>query len=523
VPLDDDDYGELLSMLVRIMRDAVTRGSPVGSVFRQLMTEHLRADPAELPIVSETYAPFELPNLHLALEAYVSASGRSAEQMGILGGLRQFMGLGLRDLIVGVALTELAVGPVEYETRPVGVDSTLPCVALGLYLVKGSEGPLVMFVHREGHVGPRESDFVIEVVSATRDRSSAALAELRRLATVHNVYRGQMITVGQSGSPFGPGASLGVTFHRRPSVSRDDIVLPQMMLERIERRVVGIGRSAASLRAAGRHVRRGLLLHGPPGTGKTLTVRYLAAQLSEATVIVLSGTSIGAVATSCAMARDLAPALVVVEDVDLVAQERSLPGAHGQPLLFQLMNEIDGITEDADVAFILTTNRPELLEPALAARPGRVDLAVGLELPDGPARRQLINLYGRGLDLAVSDWSRLLERTEGTSPAFIKEWLRAAVLRRDPPLRELTEDDLHDTLDELLADSNRLTRILLGGASEQAAASGLPFPPPGGLPSRLSWLPDIPQLGRPDLAEGPIPPRRPASGVQPGQEPDPFS
>lgn len=178
------------------------------------------------------------------------------------------------------------------------------------------------------------------------------------------------------------------------------------------------------------------------------------------------------------------------------------------------MNEIDGITEDADVAFILTTNRPELLEPALAARPGRVDLAVGLELPDGAARRQLISLYGRGLDLAVNDWSRLLERTEGASPAFIKEWLRAAVLRHDPPLQELSEDDLHDTLDELLDDSNRLTRILLGGASEQAAASGLPFPPPGGCRLVSPGCPTSPRWGAPILTGGSIPAvaciRRPA-------------
>ena len=92
------------------------------------------------------------------------------------------------------------------------------------------------------------------------------------------------------------------------------------------------------------------------------------------------------------MARALQPAMLVVEDVDLIAEDRGMhPGQH--PLLFQLLNEMDGLAEDADVVFVLTTNRADLLEPALAARPGRVDQAVALELPDAEARRALFELY----------------------------------------------------------------------------------------------------------------------------------
>lgn len=528
VPLTDDDYDQLFSLLVRIFQNAQARGTPDGGVFRRLMSDHLGVDPVGLPIVSDTYAPFEHPNLQLALEAYLDADDRSAELIGVLGGMRQFMGFGLRNLVEGHALTELRVGPVEYETKPTGVEATMPCVALGLYLVKDPEGPHVIFVHGEQPMGRRDPGLVVDVTAPRAEHALSVLAQLRQLARARNIYRGQMITVSEHPNPFGPRTSLGVTFHRRPTVTREQIVLPEAVLGRVERHVLGIGRSASSLLAAGRHVRRGLLLHGPPGTGKTLSVRYLAARLSGATVIVLSGTSMGAIETSCAMARELAPALVVLEDVDLIAQERSLPGAHGQPLLFQLMNEIDGITEDADVAFVLTTNRAELLEPALAARPGRVDLAVGLELPDAEARRQLINLYGQGLSLHVDDWTSLLERTEGTSPAFIKEWLRAAVLRHDPPRAELSEPDLDEALSELLDDTNRLTRVLLGGAAEQALGAGMPFPLPGGPPPRLAWLPGVEQALLADPAGGPgrLPlgdtgATTPREGSQPGPSPSP--
>jgi cell division protease FtsH len=76
---------------------------------------------------------------------------------------------------------------------------------------------------------------------------------------------------------------------------------------------------------------------------------------------------VGHIKTACALARMLQPAMVVLEDCDLVAEERA-PRGGANPLLFEVLNEIDGMAEDADVAFVLTTNRVDLLEPALAQR-----------------------------------------------------------------------------------------------------------------------------------------------------------
>jgi hypothetical protein len=94
---------------------------------------------------------------------------------------------------------------------------------------------------------------------------------------------------------------------------------------------------------------------------------------------VLHGGFATIVATACAMAREMAPAMLVLEDVDLVAENRAL----GRPttVLFELLNQLDGLSEDTDVVFVLTTNRPEVIEPALASRPGRIDLAVSMPAP----------------------------------------------------------------------------------------------------------------------------------------------
>ncbi|MBO0699897.1 MAG: AAA family ATPase, partial [Zavarzinella sp.] len=71
---------------------------------------------------------------------------------------------------------------------------------------------------------------------------------------------------------------------------------------------------------------------------------------------------------------------------------------------------MDGLAEDADVLFVLTTNRPDVLEPALAARPGRIDQAIAVPPPDADCPRRLFDRFARGLRVEVADWDRLVAR-----------------------------------------------------------------------------------------------------------------
>ena len=183
------------------------------------------------------------------------------------------------------------------------------------------------------------------------------------------------------------------------------------------------------------------------------------------------GKALGRITEACSVARTLQPAIIVVEDVDLIAEERTArPGEH--PLLFQLLNEMEGLNSAADVTFLLTTNRADLLEPALAARPGRVDLAAELPLPDAAARHALLRLYQGNLDLAGVELEPVIDRTEGATAPFLRELLRkAALLAAEEedgapdagvPLR-VTQAQLTVALDQLLSSRGQLTRVLLGG------------------------------------------------------------
>jgi ATP-dependent 26S proteasome regulatory subunit len=212
-----------------------------------------------------------------------------------------------------------------------------------------------------------------------------------------------------------------------------------------------------------------VLLYGPPGTGKTLTAMYLSSRMQQRTVILMAGQvfQMGVLRPAFALARSLQPATLVLEDVDLIAEERTQPHAH--PQLYELLDQMDGLHEDADVIFLLTTNRPDMLEPALASRPGRIDLAIEVPLPDADCRRRLFELYARGLTLQVDSWDSLVQRTDGASAAFIRELMRRATLLALDEQAEATPETivwerhiaaaLHDLLFEGGAE---LTRSLLG-------------------------------------------------------------
>jgi cell division protease FtsH len=452
------------------------------SALRDHLDRHLGTDSAALPVISDSFAAYDHVNVQIALSAYLAADGRGHELVGLTGQQRHFESLS--DLLQSGHHAGVQLGAPDLVNLPVSPDETLACVQFGLFLVEDRGVPVVALLRGPTEFGQQET-VTLELLSPDQERATALLAEVRRLMVERNVFRRQVISFGE---PHLGHVGVGpVVFHRRPELVRDQLVLPEVALELVERQVLGIARHRERLRASGQHVKRGLLLYGPPGNGKTLTVRYVVGQTLDHTVMLLTGGSLHLVRPACALARMLTPAIVVLEDVDLVAQERGMFGQMSTPVLFDLLNEMDGMEEDADVAFILTSNRADLLEPALAARPGRIDLAVGIGVPRQDARRRLLALYAGGLDLRAEDLETVVARTEGVSAAFIKELVRkAAVLAAQdqavapapgqPPGTEatvaaagaerltVTDEHLQGALDELLDETGALTRVLLGAS-----------------------------------------------------------
>jgi hypothetical protein len=431
------------------------------------IADHLGADPRRLTVTVEEFDAFEHPNVQVALNECLARAGRENELIGAAIENKRFGQLGLSDLLSRRGLAE---GPADFVNFHLDGDRVLPCLQFGLNLVRNDGARLLVFVAGPSNqLGPR-TRVRVEVLGPSPEAARGFLAELAEAARRLNVYRGHVISL--SPGQMGMGPQTLVAFQPLPRVERTDVVLPAGLLERVERHTVGFSRHTAALLAAGRSLKRGLLLHGLPGTGKTLVISYLARQMGERTVLLTTGRGLGLTREVVQMARALAPAMVVIEDVDLIAEHRGQPFIPAQPLLFDLLNEMDGLRDDSDVIFALTTNRPDLLEPALAARPGRIDLAVELPLPDADGRRSLFELYSRGLSLEGVDLDALVPLTEGVSPAYIKELLRkAALLAAEAGSAAVRQEHVTDAMTEL-GEGGRLAERLLGFRPEA--------PPPAG-------------------------------------------
>jgi hypothetical protein len=454
--MSEIDPKELAGALVRLQAWAGENAPLPEPTVRKRLRAHLGDDLSGLAVVSDPLAPFERVNFQIAIDKLLESGAEDAELIG-LPAMRGYR-FGLAELAAPPSrITPVPEpGAPEYEEVSIG-ERRILCVATGLWLMRIAGEPLALLLKR-AEVGPHHMEFGLEAIARDRSVAENLLTELRRLMDEHNVYRGRVLFLGQSP---GPGVAP-ITVRPLPEIRRDQIVLAEGVLERIERQTAGFAKHAPELRSAGRHIKRGLLLHGPPGTGKTLTVMYLAGLMPERTVLVLTGAALNAVGQAFEIARQLMPATVVLEDVDLIARER---GAYvASTVLFELLNQMDGLNADSDIISVLTTNRPDLIEPALASRPGRIDLAVELPLPDAAARRRLLELYGEGMTLQLSDSKRLVDDIEGASPAFIRELLRRAALLAAESGKGTVVDDrlLASAVDELRTAGGELTQSLLG-------------------------------------------------------------
>ena len=455
-----------------------------------LVQDFLGGEGQSLSVVSRQLPPFDHVNLQTALDAWATGSGRSVAVHGIT--LPPHYGsVNLQQLVTGEGIPPLRLSAPPLVDLPNGPGSTLGCILLAVLLVTDARGQYVLMI-----AGPsdHEPGLAVDIAGLPVDAAQAVHAELAELRSRLNVYRGHVLDVSMSAV-----GGVMLTFGDVPGTARDDVVLPELVLARVERHALGVSRHRDALRHAGQHLKRGLLLFGPPGTGKTHTTRYLIAQLDGYTRLLLTGHALHAIGSVAELARDLEPAVLVLEDVDLVAEDRSF-GDMSNPILFDLLDAMDGAAPDADLLFVLTTNRSDLLEPALAARPGRVDVAVEIELPDAAARRRLFDLYARAVPVELSDSEieAVVERTDGVTASFLKELLRRAVLeslQEHTPLRTVTVEHTTRALDDLLDSAQRVTRSLLGVGNEPdqlPPGGGFGPLPPGASPG---WV-GAPMRGR---------------------------
>lgn len=298
------------------------------------------------------------------------------------------------------------------------------------------------------------------------------------MATENSVYKGQLIELefqGQSYDEFEgvvQGQTMDVRFLGSSEIRDEDIVLDDDVRAVLERNVIDFHVNRSALKRIGLPGKRGLLFYGPPGTGKTYTSKYLAGKLEGVTTIVVAGSTLTHVKAVCNAARTLQPALVVMEDVDLVFSSRdaNLAGAY----LGDLMDELDGFGSDEEIVYILTTNAIERVEPAIKDRPGRISQCVYFGPPSRALRHQYFERLLAPYKANTVNLGEIVEQTDGCTQAFMKELVfRAAQTRlsqmdlseRDEMTSELlpiVDADVAAAMAEMRSGAGRVGESIIG-------------------------------------------------------------
>src|SRR5688572_4132652 len=376
----------------------------------------------------------------------------------------------LAQLLVPGPYVVVDIGPLQHDDVDIGDPMPVRCLKNGLWLSAQDHVPFAVLLSPSltyGHSSGVHVEIGVPAGDGGGLLSQTFFRDLEVRVAAGKTYRGRVISLESHQDYSGRGGSVKV--HRLHTVSREDVILPEKTLSLLDRNVGRFVASRDAIRALRFSIKKGLLFYGPPGTGKTHTIHYLASQLPDYTTLLVTAEQVAYIGEYFRLARFLQPAMMVVEDVDLIARDRQQMRYAGEEVLLnKLLNEMDGLREDADVLFILTTNRPDQLEPALASRPGRIDQAIEFPLPDEDGRRKLVKLYSRGLDVPADVMELLVRRTKGSSPAFIKELMRrsAQFLIELGGGQVVTTAAVDSAIEEMVFIGGTLNLKLLGGAHE---------------------------------------------------------
>lgn len=223
----------------------------------------------------------------------------------------------------------------------------------------------------------------------------------------------------------------------------------------------------------GARIPKGVLLYGPPGTGKTLLARAVAGEANvpfysisgSDFVEMFVGVGASRVRDLFTQAKENAPAIIFVDEIDAVGRHRGagMGGGHDEreQTLNQLLVEMDGFDPKTNVILIAATNRPDILDPALL-RPGRFDRQIQVDAPDMKGRQKILEVHAQGKPMAKGvDLAVLARKTPGFTGADLANVLNeAALLTARENATTITNELLDEAVDRGMAGPQRRTRVM---------------------------------------------------------------
>ena len=258
----------------------------------------------------------------------------------------------------------------------------------------------------------------------------------------------------------------------RPDVTFADIAGEDEAVEELEE-IREFLASPDKFHKVGARIPRGVLLYGPPGTGKTLLAKAVAGE-ANAPFFSISGSEFMElyVGVGASRVRELferakknAPAIIFVDEIDAVGRHRGSGIGGGnderEQTLNQLLVEMDGFDERANIILIAATNRPDILDPALL-RPGRFDRQIAVEAPDLKGREAILKVHAQGKPLTEQvDLRQIAKRTPGFTGADLANVLNeAALLTARSDMQFIDERAIDEAIDRVIAGPQKRTRVM---------------------------------------------------------------
>ena len=258
----------------------------------------------------------------------------------------------------------------------------------------------------------------------------------------------------------------------RPDVTFADVAGEDEAVEELEE-IREFLASPDKFHKVGARIPRGVLLYGPPGTGKTLLAKAVAGE-AKAPFFSISGSEFMElyVGVGASRVRELferakknAPAIIFVDEIDAVGRHRGSGIGGGnderEQTLNQLLVEMDGFDERANIILIAATNRPDILDPALL-RPGRFDRQIAVEAPDLKGREAILKVHAQGKPLTAQvDLRQIAKRTPGFTGADLANVLNeAALLTARSDMQFIDERAIDEAIDRVIAGPQKRTRVM---------------------------------------------------------------
>ncbi len=309
------------------------------------------------------------------------------------------------------------VQPANVEEVQTDIDKSQDALVLGYYFMKHKDTGKNMifgidFIEgwNTGYIGmyTNESDAKI---------ASEIMREIITWAKTNNFLKNKKIDTNGR-------------FLKLDDIKMEDVILKEETKKRIKSGTVDMLANVEKYKKNNLPIKRGILMEGEPGTGKTLLAKALANEI-ESTFIWVTADDVkypSDVSYIYDMSRELAPTVVLFEDIDYIGKDREGYSGSFDKITGELLNQLDGVQSNEGIITLASSNYPKALDKALRNRPGRFDIRVRFELPNNDLRQEMFTKFFGSTDVSDLDMADMVEKSKGYTGAYIKELVTATIM-----------------------------------------------------------------------------------------------